>query len=63
MTVLARGYAVATNARGEAIRSPHEVAAGEKLTIRLAEGKLAGKVEGARKKKTVESSAEQLSVE
>lgn len=61
LKVLARGYAVATNATGKAIRSPREVSAGEKLTLRLSEGKLSVKVEGIRKKKAAEQPAEQLS--
>ena len=61
LKVLARGYAVATNSDGKAIRSPREVSAGEKLTLRLSEGKLSVKVEGIRKKKAAEQPAEQLS--
>jgi len=36
--VLARGYAIVQKANGHAIKAPHEVTRGERVTLRLAEG-------------------------
>jgi exodeoxyribonuclease VII large subunit len=44
LTVLARGYAIATRADGRAVRSPTDVARGERLRLRLARGSLSAEV-------------------
>ncbi|HEX3774136.1 MAG TPA: exodeoxyribonuclease VII large subunit, partial [Polyangiaceae bacterium] len=45
LTILGRGYAIATRADGRAVRSAHEVAPGDELTLRLSRGKLTSRVE------------------
>ncbi|WP_272422922.1 exodeoxyribonuclease VII large subunit [Polyangium jinanense] len=42
--VLARGYAIATNASGRAVRAAKEVAVGESITVRVHEGALRAEV-------------------
>jgi exodeoxyribonuclease VII large subunit len=44
LTVLGRGYAIATRAGGRAVRSATEVALGERLEVRLARGSLSAEV-------------------
>jgi exodeoxyribonuclease VII large subunit len=44
LTVLARGYAIATRADGRALRSAAEVAPGERVSVRLARGSFAARV-------------------
>jgi exodeoxyribonuclease VII large subunit len=44
LTVLGRGYAIATRADGRAIRAASEVAAGERLSIRVARGRISAEV-------------------
>ena len=44
LTVLGRGYAIATRADGRAVRSESEVAVGDELTVRLARGSLRSRV-------------------
>ncbi|HEX9298101.1 MAG TPA: exodeoxyribonuclease VII large subunit, partial [Polyangiaceae bacterium] len=44
--VLARGYAIATTEGGRAVRAPSEVAAGQKLSIRVHRGTFSAKVDG-----------------
>lgn len=46
LTILGRGYAIATRADGRAIRGAGEVALGEEVTLRLAHGRLITRVEG-----------------
>lgn len=41
LSVLTRGYSITQNADGEIVRDAHQTAAGERLSIRLARGKLA----------------------
>jgi len=45
LSVLARGYAIATNAEGRAIRSAAEVHVGDEVRVRVHEGELATRVE------------------
>ena len=45
LSVLARGYAIATNAEGRAIRSAAEVRVGDEVRVRVHEGELATRVE------------------
>jgi exodeoxyribonuclease VII large subunit len=44
LTILGRGYAIATRADGRALRSADEVRAGDSIGIRLARGRLLGRV-------------------
>jgi exodeoxyribonuclease VII large subunit len=44
LTVLGRGYAIATRADGRAVRSPADVSRGERLHVRLARGSLSAEV-------------------
>jgi exodeoxyribonuclease VII large subunit len=46
LTILGRGYAIATRADGRAIRAADEVAVGDELTLRLGRGRLRTRVEG-----------------
>ena len=46
LTILGRGYAIATRADGRAIRAADEVGVGEELTLRLGRGRLRTRVEG-----------------
>ncbi|HWL88122.1 MAG TPA: exodeoxyribonuclease VII large subunit, partial [Polyangiaceae bacterium] len=46
LKVLGRGYAIATRADGHALRSAAEVALGERITIRLEQGRLEADVTG-----------------
>ena len=43
---LERGYAVVQRADGHVVRSPHDVSAGDRLRVRVAEGELAAEVSG-----------------
>ena len=45
LSVLARGYAIATDAEGRAIRSAKEVRVGDEIRVRVHEGELATRVE------------------
>ncbi|MET0650296.1 MAG: exodeoxyribonuclease VII large subunit, partial [Pyrinomonadaceae bacterium] len=47
LAVLGRGYALATDERGRVLRSARAVSAGETVRVRLAEGSLRCRVEGA----------------
>lgn len=49
LSVLARGYAIATDARGRAIRSASEVRVGDEVRVRVHEGELSTRVEGVSK--------------
>jgi exodeoxyribonuclease VII large subunit len=46
LTILGRGYAIATRADGRAIRAADEVGVGEELTLQLGRGRLRARVEG-----------------
>jgi len=46
LTILGRGYAIATRADGRAIRAVDEVGIGDELTLRLGRGRLRTRVEG-----------------
>jgi exodeoxyribonuclease VII large subunit len=46
LTILGRGYAIATRADGRAIRAAGDVALGEEVTLRLGKGRLLTRVEG-----------------
>ena len=46
LTILGRGYAIATRADGRAIRAVDEVGVGDELTLRLGRGRLRTRVEG-----------------
>ena len=46
LTILGRGYAIATRVDGRAIRSSDEVCVGDELTLRLGRGQLKTRVEG-----------------
>jgi len=46
LTILGRGYAIATRADGRAIRAADEVGLGDELTLRLGRGRLRTRVEG-----------------
>jgi exodeoxyribonuclease VII large subunit len=46
LTILGRGYAIATRADGRALRSAEDVAVGDEIAIRLGRGKLASRVLG-----------------
>ena len=46
LTILARGYAIATRADGRAIRAVEDVAIGDEVTLRLGSGRLRTRVEG-----------------
>ena len=46
LTILGRGYAIATRADGRALRSADEVAVGEEIGLRLGTGRLKARVEG-----------------
>ncbi len=46
LTILSRGYAIATRADGRAVRAVNEVAVGDELTLRLGQGRLRTRVEG-----------------
>jgi exodeoxyribonuclease VII large subunit len=46
LTILGRGYAIATRADGRAIRAASEVSIGDELTLRLGRGRLRTRVEG-----------------
>ena len=46
LTILGRGYAIATRADGRAIRSADEVRVGDEIALRLARGTLKTRVEG-----------------
>lgn len=46
LTILGRGYAIATRADGRAIRASDDVAPGDEVTLRLARGRLRTRVEG-----------------
>jgi exodeoxyribonuclease VII large subunit len=46
LSILGRGYAIATRADGRAVRAADEVDVGEELTLRLARGRLRTRVEG-----------------
>ncbi len=52
LTVLARGYAIATTADGRVLRSAGEVGAGEPIRVRLHEGELSAEVTRAREERT-----------
>lgn len=45
LKVLARGYSITENSRGQAVRSAHDLAPGDHITIRLQKGSLAAQVE------------------
>jgi exodeoxyribonuclease VII large subunit len=47
LSVLTRGYSITQKPDGEIVRDPHQTSAGEKLNIRLSNGKLGVKVESA----------------
>ena len=47
LAVLGRGYALAQDARGRVLRSPRDLSPGDTLRLRLAEGALRCRVEGA----------------
>jgi len=47
LAVLSRGYAIATTEDGRAIRSHAEVAVGDRVSVRVAEGRLSTRVEAA----------------
>ncbi len=44
LTVLARGYAIATRADGRAVRAASDVAPGERLSVRVARGRISAQV-------------------
>jgi len=46
LTILARGYAIATRADGRAIRAVEDVTIGDEVTLRLGSGRLRTRVEG-----------------
>lgn len=46
LTILGRGYAIATRVDGRAIRTADDVAVGEEVTLRVARGRLFTRVEG-----------------
>jgi len=46
LTILGRGYAIATRADGRAVRAADDVSPGDELTLRLARGRLRTRVEG-----------------
>ena len=46
LTILGRGYAIATRADGRAVRSSADVSVGDELSLRLAQGRLKARVEG-----------------
>jgi len=46
LSILGRGYAIATRADGRAVRAAEEVDVGEELTLRLGRGGLRTRVEG-----------------
>jgi len=45
LTILGRGYAIATRADGRALRAAKDVAVGDELTLRLSQGQLKARVE------------------
>jgi len=45
LTILARGYAIATRADGRALRSADETSVGEEISVRLGRGQLAARVQ------------------
>lgn len=49
LTILGRGYAIATRADGRAVRRAEDASVGEELTLRLARGRLRTRVEGQEK--------------
>ena len=46
LTILGRGYAIATRADGRALRSAADAAVGDEITLRLSQGRLRTRVEG-----------------
>ena len=46
LTILGRGYAIATQKDGRVVRSNEDVAIGDELTLRLGRGRLVARVEG-----------------
>lgn len=48
LAVLGRGYAIVTDARGHAVRGAEEVAAGDRLDVRVAQGTFAAEVSAKR---------------
>ncbi len=60
LKVLARGYAVATDELGHAVRSADKLKHGDRLTLRLAKGKVKVRVEKRTPKQTAPPPPEQL---
>jgi exodeoxyribonuclease VII large subunit len=46
LTILGRGYAIATRADGRAVRSASDVAVGDEIMLRLGRGRLKARIEG-----------------
>lgn len=54
LAVLSRGYAIATNERGEAVRSAGSVQVGDAITVRVAQGSLTAEVRSVRAAETTD---------